>query len=154
MAEVEFIYNGISFTIICKMNEKMKNTFKKFKKQAHINNNAIIFYAYDGKVGINEELSFEEVANLEDKRRNKMSILVIDNQTVIKNKDIIKSKNVICPNCKESIKMEIKDYKINLKECKNGHNIENILLNEFEDTQKIDLRTIVCDICNNLDKSK
>ena len=84
MAEVEFIYNGISITIICKMNEKMKNICKKFKEQAHINNNAIIFYAYDGKVGINEELSFEEVANSEDKRRKKMSILVFDNQTVIK----------------------------------------------------------------------
>ena len=154
MAEVEFIYNGISITIICKMNEKMKNICQKFKEQAHINNNANILYAYDGKVGINEELSFEEMANLEDKRRKKMSILVIDKQTVIKNKEIIKSKNVICPKCKESIKMEIKDYKINLKDCKNGHNIENILLNEFEETQNIDLRTIVCDICNNLDKSK
>ena len=83
-----------------------------------------------------------------------MSILEFDNQTIINNKNIIKSKNVICPRCKESVKMDIKDYKINLKEFKNGHSIENILLNVFEGTQNIDLRIIVCDICNNLDKIK
>ena len=154
MAEVEFIYNGIRTLIKCKMNEKMKNVCKKFKEQAGINNNVNIIYAYDGKVGINEELAFEEMANLADKTRKKMSILVYDNHTEIKNKDVIKSKNVICPKCKECIKMDIKDYKINLKECQNGHNIENILLNEFEGTQKIDLKKIVCDICHQSDKSK
>ena len=52
----------------------------------------------------------------------------------IKEKDIIKSKNIICPECKENIKMDIIDYKINIYECKNGHKKENILLNEFEET--------------------
>ena len=45
-----------------------------------------VFYSYDGKVGFNEELTFEEIANREDKRRNKMNILVYDNnQTIINN---------------------------------------------------------------------
>ena len=51
------------------------------------------------------------------------------------------------------IKMDIIDYKINLFECKNGHKIDNILLDEFEDTQKIDIKTIECEICKESNKS-
>ena len=42
-----------------------------------------------------------------------MSILVFENEFQIEEKksDIKKSKNIICPKCKENIKMEIKDYK-------------------------------------------
>ena len=50
--------------------------------------------------------------------------------------------------------MDIKDYKINLYDCKNGHRKENILLNEFEETQNIDLSNIICDICKKNNKSK
>ena len=49
--------------------------------------------------------------------------------------------------------MDIKDYKIELYECINGHKIENILLNEFEETQNIDLLNIICDICKKNNKS-
>ena len=153
MAEVEFIYNGVKTIIQCKVNDKMKDICQKFKEKVKINNNMNIFYSYDGKVGFNEELTFEEIANREDKRRNKMNIFIYDNQTVINNKDIVKSKNIICPECKENIKMDIIDYKINLYECINGHKIENILLNEFEETQNIDLLNIICDICKKNNKS-
>ena len=36
----------------------------------------------------------------------------------------------ICPIGKESIKIRIKDYKINFYECKNGHN-KNIVLDFY-----------------------
>ena len=100
MAEVEFIYNGIKTIIQCKLNDKMKNICQKFKEKANIYDNTSIFYSYDGKVGFNEELSFEEIANREDKRRNKMNILVYTNQTIIINNNngsVIKSKNIILP---------------------------------------------------------
>ena len=139
MTQVEFVYNGGITLIQCNMNEKMKEILKKFKEKANINNNNI-FYTYDGKIGINEELKFEEIANNEDKKRKKMNILVYDTEIEIKEKDII-------------IKMEIKDYKINLYGCKNKHRIENILLNEFEETQNIDRLNIICDICKKNNKS-
>ena len=147
MVKVEFLYNGIKTVIQCKREDKMKDIIHKFKEKANIGNNINIFYSYDGKVGLNEELSFVATANSEDKRRNKMNILtyenekqkIIRNNDIIKSKeiinnDIIKSKNIICPECKENIKMDIKDYKISLFECKNKHKKENILLNEFEET--------------------
>ena len=49
--------------------------------------------------------------------------------------------------------MDIKDFKICLYECKNKHNIKNILLNSFEETQKIDRLKIICDICKTNNKS-
>ena len=48
--------------------------------------------------------------------------------------------------------MDIKDYKINLYECIYGYKKENILLNEFEETQNINLFNIICDICNKNNK--
>ena len=152
MTQVEFSYNGVSTIVQCNLNEKMKDIFQKFKEKAQVGNKNI-FYSYDGKVGINEESTFEEVANSEDKRRNKMNVIVFENEFEVQKEEKIKSKNIICPECKENIKMDIKDYKINLYDCKNGHRKENILLNEFEETQNIDLSHIKCDICKKNNKS-
>ena len=87
---------------------------------------------------------FEEIANLEDYLRNKMTIKIVFG-TKYKNK--IKYNNIICPQCNENIKMDIKNYKINLFECKNNHRKENILFNEFRKSQK--LNNWICDICKN-----
>ena len=56
-------------------------------------------------------------------------------------------KEIICPKCKESSKIEIKDYIINLYNCKNRHKIKNILFNEFEKKQNIDISKNICNIC-------
>ena len=60
-----------------------------------------------------------------------MSVLVFESEFEVKEKDIIKSKNIICPECKEDIKFSIDDYIINLFECKNKHDKDNIFLDEF-----------------------
>ena len=46
---------------------------------------------------------------------------------------MIKSNEIICPTCKENIFINLNDYKINLFNCKNKHNIRNILLKSYED---------------------
>ena len=153
MAEIEFIYKGVKTIIQSNANEKIKDIYLKFKEKANIDNNKKIFYSYGGKIDINEELTFEEIANSDDKKRNKMNIVVFENESEIREKDLVKSKNTICPKCKTIIKMEIKDYKINLYDCEKRHKIENILLNEFEETQKINRLDIVCDICKKNNKS-
>ena len=63
------------------------------------------------------------------------------------------SKDIICPICKENSLIAIKDYKININGCKNNHQNENILLNLFEETQKIRLNDIKCNICEVNNKS-
>ena len=48
-----------------------------------------------------------------------------------------KYKNIICPECKENAKIVINNYKIGFSGCKNGHIINDILINDFEATQFI-----------------
>ena len=98
-----------------------------------------LYFSYGGKAGdqFNKELTFEEMINSEDKTRNKMNILVFRNELENCNAKI-KSKVVICPICGESIRMDITNCKIKLSQCINKHTIDNILLDEFEESQKID----------------
>ena len=111
MAKVEFNYKGDLTIFQTNENQKMKDIFKSYIKETKIDRNSI-YFIYSGNDNINEELTFEQVINNEDKRRNKMNILVNE-------KNIIKSKEIICPVCNDSIKMYIEDYNIFLYECKN-----------------------------------
>ena len=111
---------------------------------------------YNGNILKNEELTFNEVANPEDKKRNKMNILVVEGegQPVQPPQDyIIKSNNIICPECKEDIKFNIEDYVINLFECKNKHDKDNIFLDEFNTTQNINVSKIICQNCGKYNKA-
>jgi hypothetical protein len=85
-----------------------------------------------------------------------MNIIVNDNNNNIdkNNISIKKSKDIICPICNENIKLYIEDYNIFLYECKNKHEIDNILINEFEETQKIDISKIKCEECKEKNKNE
>ena len=83
----------------------------------------------------------------EDINRNIMKILVFDDENENNtNKNIYESNEIICPESKENILIKINDYIINLNNCKNGHNINNILLNKYENTQNIDISKIICNM--------
>ena len=70
-----------------------------------------------------------------------MNILIYNNDENNNNeRKLIKSKDNICPNCKENILININDYRVNLYQCKNNHIINNISLEEYENTQKIDVK--------------
>jgi len=87
------------------------------------------------------------MAKEEDRRRRQMNIFVAEN-TNIENDIIIESKEIICPQCNKYIHMNIKNYKISLYDCENGHTKNNILLPEFKNTQFINFSKIICGNCN------
>ena len=58
----------------------------------------------------------------------------------------IYSKDIICPKCGELAKLDITEYKI-LIQCINGHNIGNIFLKDYKETQKLDISKIICNEC-------
>ena len=147
MAEIKFMFNGSQIIIQCSKEEKMKDLFKRFANKSNTDINSIIFL-YDGNK-INEDLKLNELINSIDKQSNKMSILVYNKNTIKENEGVIKSKEIICPKCKENCLIKIKDYKIILYGCKNQHINNNILLNEFENTQNINELNIKCNNCNN-----
>jgi len=145
MAKILFKFNGLEIPIQCNIQDKMGTICKKFamKIQKEEDN---LYFLYDGNK-IEKNLAFIEQANQIDKEVYQMIILVYEiNKTIIK-EDLVKSNEIICPICNENIRINIKDYKINLFNCKNGHKINNLFINEYEITQNIDQSKIICYIC-------
>ena len=136
--QIEFAYDGTNTFIQCSKNDKMKDIYQSFKSKAQVEGKNLI-YMYNGKTIENKELTFNDIANSQDKNRNKMNILVIEGEETIapQAECIIKSNKIICPECQEDIKFSIEDYKISLFECKNKHEINNIFLDELDSTQNI-----------------
>jgi len=145
MAEIEFIYDGFKTIVQCEINEKMKDIIDRFLIKLK-NKEENLFYLYNG-TKINYELTFIEQANNIDKNRKKMNIIVTKSEDAQNIKKEIISKDIICPECKENVLINYDNFKISFHDCKNNHNI-NKTLNEFEDSQKIFLNKIVCNICN------
>ena len=148
MVEVLFIYEGQLIIIQCNLEDKMKDIINKFKNIMKIEDYSL-FYIYNGEK-INEEFKLNQIEN--DINIKKINILVYKNKKDDKDEKEVLSSEIICPKCKENILINIKDYKINLFECKNDHKIENILLNDFEKFQKIDLSKIICNECYKYNK--
>ena len=149
MAKVEFLFDGTKTIIQCDENDKLEEIIKKLCLKIEKNKEEMIFL-YGGNI-INDQLTFNEIANKEDKQRKQISIIIAYNKT-IKNKNIKKSKYIRCPECNEVAKINIKDYKIKLYGCKNNHIIENISFSDFNQLQLIDESKIICDICKNNNK--
>ena len=105
--EITFTYNGVNTTIEATKSQKFKDIYAKFKNKAKAENK-LLYYLYNGTNMQNDELTFDEVANSEDKGKNKMNVLVNE---LIQDEEpnhsptecIIKSKEIICPECKENI---------------------------------------------------
>ena len=148
MNQAEFNYNGNITIIQCNKDEKMREISKRFITKARIDINTI-YFLFEGNI-INEELTFGEY--LSGKEKSKMNILVCAKES-IPEPTKIKSKYIICPKCQENTKIKIDDYKISFYKCKNDHQLKNILINEFKETQSIDESKIVCDLCKINNKS-
>ena len=145
MKNIEFNYNSKKTIIQCTSKDKIKDIFKKFSTKIEKDLNSLVFL-YGGKA-INEELILEDLLNNYDKENETINIIVADINGPGPDKNpIIKSKEIICPICKDIAKIDIIDYKIYI-ECKNGHNTNNIFLDKYEETQKIDQSKIICDSC-------
>ena len=147
LKEVEFKYKGLSIIIQTNSDEKMNKICQKFATKSKTDIDKI-YFVYNGKV-LNKDLTVAQLIKGLDKKENKIYILVCDleNLSDSSNSSLIKSKNIICPKCGENACIDIRDYKITLYNCIFGHTTDNILLNEFENTQYIDISEIHCDSC-------
>ena len=127
MNQVEFNYNGQITTIQCNQDEKMKDICERFATKVGIDINTI-YFLYSSEQ-LNKEKTFDQCINKEDKERNKMNILVYDFQNNNENliKLFIKSKDIICPECGETGKINVNNYKISIY-FKNLNNIVIIII--------------------------
>ena len=129
---LNFNYKGQEVKIQCKKNENMNDIFKRYTNKINKNINDI-YFINNGNIIDKNNIKLEEINN----KDNIINILVYDinnNNERINEKE---NKDIICPYCGENCIIDIKDYKINLNKCDNKHNINNILLDEFNNTQRI-----------------
>ena len=146
MAGVIFNYEGTYISVQCNTNEGVVGVIKRFLLKIGKREDNKLNYLYNG-ILIDKNLTFNEQANELDKKQKMMNILVTDINSIRNEVKPLMSKDIICPECEENIFIEIKNFKINFHGCKNNHNINNISLFNYEDTQIIDNNKIICDIC-------
>jgi len=150
MVEVVFDYKQIKTVIQANLNDSFNIIVNKFINKTHLNLNEIYFLSNGKNLKNNDRI--KNIMSESDKKNKRIIILVYSINSNLENTNIIKSNDIICPTCKKSCKYEIKDYKIKLYECKNGHIMDNIKLDEFNNTQNIDISQIKCDKCKNKSK--
>ena len=150
MANVEFIYETIPYKIQCNKEDKMSEIIFKFGKKSKLDLNTLYFVS-EGQI-LQKELKFSEIT-----KNDYLKVLAYklnETQTKLANSKQNKSNFIICPICKENSILIYENEKINLSDCRNGHILNYILINEFNETQKYDTSLIKCQICKNNSKSK
>ena len=155
MSKVIFIFNGLETNIQCSKEDKMKDICNKLASKIQFNIDDL-YFIYEANQ-IDFEKTFNQQANSIDKKRNEMSIFVGEKEKETKiylNEGIIKSKEIICPKCGENCLMKFDDFKIKLFGCKNDHEVNDILLNDFNNIQNINENNIICNICNKINRYK
>ena len=156
MSEVIFNYKGEQTIIQCQQNSKMKDICQNYSVKISKDISNLVFL-YNG-TQLKEDLNFIELANKFDKERNKMAILVTENNntpiTPIKKNQNNLAKEILCPECNEPIKIKLENYKVKLSECKNGHKNKILLLSEFKQQLFYDESKIICDLCKKLKNLK
>ena len=127
---ITFNYQGNEYIIEGNPQQKMKEFFKELSLKINKDINKI-YFLYNSDC-IDGEKNFCEQANDEDKRDKKMIVIVNDIDDSLL-KTALDEIYFLCPICNEYINFNIKDYRINLYGCKNGHKINDILLNKYEE---------------------
>ena len=118
MVQIEFDCEQTITVIQANLGDLFKVVINQYLGKAMISPENVTFVA-NGST-INPNLTVEKQMNDFDKINKKMKVLV----KVIKEEEhkvIIKSKEIICPECHEPCRIKIKNYKIKLYGCVNGH---------------------------------
>ena len=154
MTTVEFILNSVPTIIQCNPDDTMMSICQKFASKIQ-KNVSDIFFLYNGGP-IDLQSTFNEQASKLDIENQRMKILAqaLTDASSPTEKILTESKDIVCPECGELCFFHLRDHKVSLVGCKQGHKEENIALSDIEETQMIDESTIVCQSCLNVDKSK
>ena len=124
MVEIEFDYKQEKLKIQVNLEDKFENAIQKLKFKIKKENEDLCFLS-KGK-NVNKDEIIQNIMNESEKQSKTIKILVFDLDTPIpENTNMVKSKDIICPECKESCLIEIKNNRIRLYDCKNGHEKKN-----------------------------
>ena len=136
---ITFFHNGETITIQCKIEE---NLFERFSNKINKDLENMVFL-YNGNI-MKEDFDLKKI------KENQIKILIIDFEFEREQNESLKqSKEIICPICNELCEININKYKISLKNCINKHCFPNLIINGFNDFQKINEKEILCKKCGN-----
>ena len=90
MSQVVFSYNGQNIIIQCNSYDLIYEIFQKFSTKANKDLNSL-YFLYNGRMISNQFLTLDKIMNSDDKIRNKMNILVQDNQNIYSSQSNITS---------------------------------------------------------------
>ena len=163
MSEIilDFVFNGKEIKMQCKKNEYMKDIFKRFMVKID-KNIKDIYFLYNGE-RINENLKLEEINSkidelkilavefdisyIDDSFAHDSNSNISSNATPNKKESMILSRDIICPECGELCQISFQNYKVQVNNCKEKHVINNISLEDFYESQKINEKIILCNNC-------
>ena len=136
-AIVIFTFEGVNVKVHCSTDDLMKDICQKFANKIERNVNSLIFL-YGGS-NLNFQLSFKELANIIDKERNEMNVLVYKNLN-----------EFACPKCGEKINLnneKINDIKSSIQKINDAVKdaklmIESTIKISSEDAVKVLLKNI------------
>jgi hypothetical protein len=145
-ASVAFTFEGIKVKIQCSTNDKVKDICQKYANKIERNVNSLVFL-YGGS-NLNFQLSFKEQANIIDRERNEMNILVYKNEN-----------DLTCTKCGEKINLnteKINDIRTSIKNIGDTVRgikimIDNIIKISLVDIVNIQLKNVNI-IFNNLNE--
>ena len=136
---INFLFNGREITFQCKNNE---NIFERISNKINKDLENISFL-YNGDI-MKEDFDLTKI------KENEIKIIIIDFEFEKEHMETLKqSKEIICPICNELCEININKYKISLKNCINKHCFPNLIINGFNDFQKINEKEILCKKCGN-----
>ena len=114
------------------------------KYSSYLNKNFTdLLFLHKGKL-----LNLNNIKKLDNKKYNKITLLVSISKINIKNEKKELS-DVKCPECNNLSRLYINEEKISLNNCVNKHNIIDLNINKFFETQFHKDSDIKCFICNN-----
>ena len=143
--QIEFVLNGMNLSAYGKKEEKIKDICNRVLNKYNVDINDV--YLLHSGVLVNFESTLEEYLTPIDSNEGKINMLIYRKNERVNSKEENLSKYIICPECGESCLIEINDYKIKLYDCINNHTRKNILIEDFNDTQRLKEEAIICSKC-------
>jgi hypothetical protein len=144
MIDIEFKYLQNIIVITSNLNDNFSTVFSNFYERVEIEPNSVMFL-FDNKKILENKKIIDFIGETE-KLNNKITISVIPLNINNNHKIFEVSKEIICPKCSRQCRIKMKDYLIELYDCKNNHTTI-MKIDEFYQSQKIDLKDIKCNIC-------
>ena len=143
MAQLIFRFNSQDIIHNYQQGEQISSILQSFCHNVGIKRDNFAFLC-NGTVLNDQSI----IQSLTPNNNNQIIILVTDIGTSPPTKPVMRqSESIICPICKESIVLSVRDFKVSLFKCKNGHRMDNIPLSKFKETQNIDISKILCGEC-------